>query len=173
MLFAAPLQIVEVKENTVDFDTAFNKLLQNEGGYSNIKADPGGETMFGITKATAKAHGYVGDMAALPLEVAKAIYKKSYWDSIAAEQLPSELRFHVFDAAVNSGTGQAIKWLQKIVGTTPDGILGPKTINGANIYEGNIVGQYNAQRLKFLTSLPTWPTFGKGWARRIADNLEV
>ena len=168
-----PQQKSEVQENTVDLDTAFNKLLQNEGGYSNIKADPGGETMFGITKATAKAHGYVGDMAALPLEGAKAIYKKSYWDSISAEQLPSALRFHVFDAAVNSGTGQAIKWLQKIVGTTPDGILGPKTINGANIYEGNIVGQYNAQRLKFLTSLPTWPTFGKGWARRIADNLEV
>lgn len=30
-----------------------------------------------------------------------------------------------------------------------------------------------AIRLRFMTDLATWPTFGKGWARRIADNLEI
>ncbi|HIA2409759.1 TPA: glycosyl hydrolase 108 family protein, partial [Burkholderia contaminans] len=31
------------------FDDAFEALMGNEGGYSNSPADPGGETMWGIT----------------------------------------------------------------------------------------------------------------------------
>ena len=36
---------------------------------------------------------------------------------------------------------------------------------------GRFAGRFAGQRLKFMTELPTWPTFGRGWARRIADNL--
>jgi lysozyme family protein len=28
------------------------------------------------------------------------------------------------------------------------------------------------QRLRFMTDLSTWQTFGKGWARRVADLLQ-
>jgi lysozyme family protein len=28
---------------------------------------------------------------------------------------------------------------------------------------------YSAQRLKFLQGLSTWPTFGKGWERRVNE----
>ena len=31
--------------------------------------------------------------------------------------------------------------------------------------------RFNGQRLRFMADLKTWPTFGRGWARRIADNL--
>ena len=30
--------------------------------------------------------------------------------------------------------------------------------------------RFNGHRLRFLTDLKTWDAFGKGWARRIADN---
>lgn len=33
-----------------DFNEALNLLIAHEGGYSNHPSDPGGETMYGITK---------------------------------------------------------------------------------------------------------------------------
>ena len=54
-------------------------IYVNEGGYSNRKDDLGGETMFGITKSTAKANGYAGDMRKLTEQQAIKIYKDAFW----------------------------------------------------------------------------------------------
>jgi lysozyme family protein len=35
-----------------------------------------------------------------------------------------------------------------------------------------ISARFLGQRLEFMTKLTTWDTFGKGWARRIADQLK-
>lgn len=158
----------------MNFDSAFDLLMMHEGGYSNIKADPGGETMMGITSATAKANGYDGPMSALPVAVAKAIYRKQYWDTVKADSLPEVLKFHVFDAAVNSGTTQAIKWLQQVAGTAADGILGSQTLAAVSaLNAAEAVSAYSGKRLEFMTKLKVWPVFGAGWARRIAANLQL
>lgn len=154
----------------MNIDQALTILLKHEGGYSDHPSDPGGATMYGITERVARQHGYTGHMRDLPLSVATAIYRKQYWSMIKAEQLPEALRFHVFDAAVNSGHVQAIKWLQQCAGVKVDGIIGPVTIKAA----ANVSpAQYSAVRLRFMTDLKNWADFGKGWARRIADNLEL
>jgi len=31
--------------------------------------------------------------------------------------------------------------------------------------------RFNGYRLQLMSSLPTWPAFGRGWANRIAKNL--
>jgi lysozyme family protein len=158
----------------VNFDEAFHHLLGHEGGYSNHEADPGGETMWGVTKVVARAHGYEGLMRDLPVDVAKAIYRKSYWDAVQAESLPPLLRYAVFDAAVNSGPGTAIRWLQQAVGATPDGILGPKTLAAINeLNPEGILRRMLAKRLTAMTSMSGWPSFSRGWARRIATLLEA
>lgn len=154
----------------MNIDQALTILLKHEGGYSDHPSDPGGATMYGITQRVARQHGYTGHMRELPLSVATAIYRKQYWSMIKAEQLPEALRFHVFDAAVNSGHVQAIKWLQQCAGVKVDGIIGPLTIKSAADVSP---AQYSAVRLRFMTGLKTWDDFGKGWARRIADNLEL
>lgn len=157
----------------MNFDQAFDRLIGHEGGYSNSPSDPGGETMFGVTKNVARANGYEGAMMNLARETAKAIYRKQYWDAIQAERLPEALRFHVFDAAVNSGTKQAVKWLQRVAGVVDDGAIGPMTIAAAEKLNGYAAAaQYSGVRLDFMTSLPTWGAFGRGWARRIASNLQ-
>jgi len=148
---------------------AMKRLLGNEGGFVDHPQDPGGATNYGITQRVARAHGYQGDMRNLPISMAIGIYESDYWNPIKADQLPDSLRFHVFDAAVNSGPSQAIKWLQQAAGVTQDGIIGPRTISAASMVS---VAKYSAIRLRFMTNLSTWPSFGKGWARRIADNLE-
>lgn len=156
----------------MDFDSAFTRLLGHEGGYSFHPSDPGGETMWGITARVARAHGYTGDMRSMPQEVAKGIYRRLYWDAVRADELPPELRIDVFDAAVNSGVKQSALWLQRALGVVDDGVIGPATLAAANAAPAEIVRRRMAgARLRFMTELPTWGAFGKGWARRIADNL--
>jgi lysozyme family protein len=156
-----------------DFDTAFHRLLGHEGGYSCHPNDPGGETMWGCTVAVARAHGYQGPMRELPCDTAKAIYRTSYWDKVRADELPAEVRFDVFDAAINSGPAQAVKWLQRAAGVTADGAIGPHTIAAAQAMDGRaLMARFTGQRLDFMTDLKTWPTFGRGWAKRIAANLK-
>lgn len=156
----------------MNFDQAFEKLIGHEGGYSNNPQDPGGETMYGVTKTVARANGYAGNMIDLPLATAKAIYKKLYWDTVRAEELPDAVRFDVFDASVNSGPGQAIRFLQRATGSSDDGKLGPMTIRAINAMDPQLLDKrLNGYRLRFMTELKVWPSFGRGWAARIATNL--
>ena len=58
-----------------------------------------------------------------------------------------------YDASVNSGVSRGRKWLLASTG-------GP---------DHETVKRICAKRLGFLRSLNIWSTFGRGWARRIAD----
>lgn len=158
----------------MNFDEAFHHLLGHEGGYVNHPDDPGGETNWGVTKVVARQHGYEGLMKDMPVGVAKAVYRKSYWDAVQADDLPPAIRYAVFDAAVNSGVGTSIRWLQQAVGTTADGALGPKTLAAINeVNPDGLLRRMLAKRLTAMTSMSGWPSFSKGWARRVATLLEM
>lgn len=152
----------------MSFDDAFERTIGHEGEYTEGIGDPGGETKFGISK-----RAYPGeDIKGLTIMRARELYRRDYWDRIQGDQLPPWIVGQVFDAAVNSGVKQASIWLQRAVGAHPDGIIGAKTIATARRADpGVAVARFNAARLQFLTDLPTWPRFGRGWARRIAANL--
>jgi lysozyme family protein len=109
-------------------------------------------------------------MRALTPEIVGPMYKAKYWDKVKGDDLPAGVDYCVFDAAINSGPGRAAKWLQAAVGVEPDGGIGPKTLQAVAGMDANeLVSAYNDRRLSFLHDLPTWPTFGKGWARRVAE----
>jgi lysozyme family protein len=152
----------------MNFDTAFDRLLGHEGTYSNDPADPGGETMWGISK---RAYPDL-DIAHLTRDEAKFIYLRDFWQKIHANELPGAVAFQVFDFAVNSGIGTAVRYLQRALKVADDGYWGPITraaVTQTN--ETDLLLRFNALRLDFYTRLSTWPSFGKGWARRIAQNL--
>jgi len=154
----------------MNFDAAFDQLLGHEGGFVDHPSDPGGETNFGVTVAVARANGYTGDMRAMPVSFARQVYRKEYWDAIRADDLPPAIRYAVFDGAVNSGNGQSIKWLQRAIGATDDGRMGPQTIALARAAPPDaVLRRMLAERLRFMTNLKVWPSFSRGWARRIAD----
>ena len=156
----------------MSFDTAFDRILGHEGGYSNHPDDPGGETMWGVTIAVARANGYVGPMRDMPRDTAKEIYRTQYWDKVKGDSMPFPVAFQVFDAAVNHGTSQAAKLLQRAAGVADDGIIGPKTLAAvASRNAAVILLLFNAEREQFYTDLKTWPSFGKGWSRRVVANL--
>jgi lysozyme family protein len=158
----------------MNFDTAFALLLGHEGDFSDHAADLGGKTRFGITEAVARQAGYTGDMRALPVDLAKRIYLDSYWRPVRADDLPPGVRYIVFDGAVNSGPAQSALWLQRALGVTADGVIGPKTLAAAYAKDAQqLKTAILAQRLRFMTSLTNWPAFSRGWARRIADLMEA
>jgi len=151
----------------MNFDTSFEKLIGHEGGYVNHPADPGGETKYGITKRT-----YPGeDIRGMTLARAKEIYRRDFWGPAGCDAVPEPVKFDLFDAAVNSGVRQAIKFLQGAVGAKADGLLGAKTLQAVNsMAPDRVLMRLGATRLIFMTNLATWKDFGKGWARRVAEN---
>ena len=160
----------------MNFDTAFDLLISHEGGFSNrpLSDDPGGATMYGVTEKVARANGYTGQMQDLTLDFAKSVYRKQYWDACQCDAMPDALRYPLFDAAVNSGPGQAIKWLQSAIGVKADGVIGPMTRQAANMASPQIVRQQMiGKRLAFMTRLDNWSANAKGWSRRIASILEM
>lgn len=150
------------------FDTAFDRVLGNEGGYSNNSADPGGETNWGISKAA-----YPGlNIRALTRDDAKAIYLRDFWNRIHADVLHPAVAFQAFDFAVNSGIETSIRALQRALGVPDDGHWGPVTQQAEfTMDDDRIVMRFVAERLDFWTSLDRWPSFGRGWARRAAQDL--
>jgi lysozyme family protein len=160
-----------MKEN---FDEALKAILKHEGGFVNHPKDPGGMTNLGVTKKVWEE--WVGRpvdekaMRALTPETVAPMYKKKYWDAVKADEMPDGLDYLMFDFAVNAGPGRAIKTMQKAIGATPDGAIGPKTmaaLKAAN--QSELVAKFSAEKEAFYRSLPTFATFGKGWLRRVAE----
>ena len=159
-----------------NFDSCLAKLLVHEGGYVHHPSDPGGMTNLGITaRVWEEWVGHPVDekqMRALTPALVAPLYRKKYWDACRANELISGLDYAVFDVAVNSGVGRSIKLLQSCVGATPDGGYGSITaalVQKAEQDPTRLIELYSAKRLEFLESLSSFPVFGKGWIRRVAE----
>lgn len=151
------------------FDAAFGIVVGHEGGYVNNPADPGGETKYGISKA---AYPNL-DIASLTEAQAQQIYKSDYWDKLSLDSADPSLALIAFDASVNNGVGAATKWLQSALGVTADGVFGPVSQAALAAATGAkaaaTLTELHAQRINMMAGLSTWPTFGLGWSRRLAQ----
>lgn len=162
-----------------NYDRALPLILKHEGGFVNHPKDPGGATNKGITIGTLKRLGIdvdrdgdsdITDLKNLRHEHVARVYKLFYWDAVRADMLPSGLDYAVADFAVNSGPSRAAQHLQRILGVTADGDIGPKTLAAvAKRDAADLVNALCDSRLRFLRGLKTWGTFGKGWNRRVAE----
>lgn len=154
------------------YDEALSRLLKDEGGYSNHPSDPGGPTNFGITITDYRRYrnpsASAADVKNMRVDEAKQIYKSKYWNAMRCDALPAGVDYAVFDYGVNSGIGRAPKVLQRVLNVPVDGVIGPVTL--AAVLSSDPVKTVNAicdERMQFLRQLKTWPTFGKGWTRRV------
>ena len=157
-----------------NFDACLAHLLKHEGGFVNHPSDPGGATNLGVTQAVwedwiDRSVSEENMKALTPAKVAP-LYREMYWDRIKADKLPSGVDYCVFDAAVNSGVSRAAKWLQTTVGAVADGAIGEQTLKQVLLTNPQmVIDKYSAIRLEFLKGRSTWPTFGKGWERRVEE----
>lgn len=158
-----------------DYAVALPRILTSEGDKVDNKLDPGGRTNRGITQrvftAWLRNQGKPSrDVYTITDEEVAAIYRVQYADKIDFDQLPAGVDYAMFDAAVNSGPAQAVKWLQRALGITVDGVIGQATLAAVAADNDNdaLVAAICKQRLNFLKHLKTWKTFGKGWGARVA-----
>lgn len=129
------------------FGKAYNFVISQEGGLTCNPTDKGNRngscTNKGITqsvydKYNKKYNRELQKVQNITDVEAQEIYFKNYYLNIKGrerqldktlEVVSEKLTIVLFDQAVNMGVSTAIKLLQKILGSTQDGIIGPKTIN--------------------------------------------
>ncbi len=161
-----------------NFDRCLAEVLKHEGGFVNHSADPGGMTNLGVTKQTYE--DWVGRpvtekiMRGLTVGHVRTLYRKRYWDALKGDDLPVGLDLCVFDFGVNAGVNRAARYLQRLVGAKEDGQIGPVT--AAAVREKakeagtvQIIRDYQEARNGYYRLLKTFPTFGRGWLRRVRE----
>ncbi len=166
----------------MDFATAHAIVARWEGGLVDDPHDRGGLTRWGISLRMLIGRGLdlnndgvvnrrdIRDMTA---EQAVKIYHRDYWVAAACPALPHALRLPVYDCAVNQGVGRATRLLQRAVRTTPDGIIGPKTLRAVNLaYQRSapaLISEFCARRAVHYSGLSQVVRYGLGWFRRLFD----
>lgn len=159
------------------------RVLDREGGYVDHPNDRGGPTNYGITMNTLSSwRGQavsVEDVKVLSKSEAAKIYRTRYWNApgFGSLNLPSLLAEAVFDTAVNSGPARAVRMLQRSIGVTDDGVIGPITtqaLQRAN--PARLTARYLAHRGVFYGEIigrdSSQQAFRNGWANRLAEFIE-
>ena len=158
-------------------------VLAYEGGYVNHPDDPGGATNFGVTQRVYDGFRRgIGEPTRSVRHITEVevdmIYQQQYWATVKGDLLPSGLDLTVYDFAVNSGPGRSVKFLQRELGVTDDGVIGNVTLSAVSALDADGVKQVirgiNNARWAWLKRLRHWGTFGKGWTRRVmGDHVGV
>lgn len=150
--------------------------IARKKGWSDDPDDPGGETMIDVTleayKAYCRSKGYPVPTATrlrnIPYVQWQEILKTMYWDKMKADNILSQGIANICVDWLWASGAKVIKNIQKILGVTQDGIVGPKTlaaINGAN--PTKLFANLYTAREKYYRGCSGWWKYGKGWMRRL------
>ena len=163
------------------FETTFSRTIGHEGKFQANPKDrgnwTGGKEGAGELKGTkwglaAMTYPHL-DIANITLEQAKEIYYNDWWFKLKMDRWPNVMKYQLFDAAFNHGTGRANQFLQFAARVKDDGVIGPKTITAVNMTDPNdLVLRFLAKRLRYFTEVKTWAEFSRGWSLRVAQCLE-
>lgn len=127
-----------------DFMEAYERMIRNEGGYTlhKVNGDKGGQTYAGIARARWPYwEGWRAiDAGQIPdTELVRDFYRANFWRPVQGDELVDQrVANSLFDFAVNAGVGVASKLAQIVVGVTPDGALGPRSIAALNAIDGEL-----------------------------------
>lgn len=171
-------------------------VFAHEGGYVNDPKDPGGETNYGVTLAVAREAGYTGSMRDLTKETASNIYLNNYINKPGYGELITmspAVGQKVVDAAVNTGTGRASRWLQQSLNAysrggldypklTVDGKVGVGTTQAyASLQKKRgrvkacelVIKAMDAYQASHYMSLTNLPQYVPGWMDNRVGNVPL
>jgi len=162
-----------------NYEKATQWMLVHEGGYVDHPKDPGGATNRGVTQRVYdgwRRRHKMGTQSVLQILISEvqSIYRTQYWDKIMGDDLPPGLDYALYDFAVNSGPSRAVKFLQRILKVEVDGQMGAVTLGAIQFQARNgiLIDELCTQRLKWMKTLKTFKTFGRGWTRRVMGEVE-
>jgi lysozyme family protein len=168
-------------------DSLIQDVLAREGGFVDHPADRGGPTKFGVTLATLTRHlgrpATVAELKALTQAQAGEIYRRDYLRRPQLDRLPDRIRPFLFDAAVNHGTGRAVRFLQRVCrqagfgALAEDGVCGAATQTAAEHAEVGmgawLLAALIEERRRFYHRIVqadrSQTVFLKGWLNRLAS----
>lgn len=168
-----------------DFEPSFEKMIKNEGGYvlHTVSGDTGGQTYAGIARnfhSSWKGWEIIdrGDMDNDALtEMVREFYKENFWDRVKGDDIKQQgIAETIFDFAVNAGVKTAAKLAQLVVGTTPDGKIGKRSLEQLNASdEETFILKYALAKITRYTEIvkrnPTQRKFLLGWINRTLGAL--
>ena len=158
------------------FQAFTDEVIRIEGGYVNDPDDPGGETNYGITKRLAVAHGYKGSMIHMTQDQAKEIYRQSFWNNSLASNIMNDSAFNIYLLSIHSGNKQAIVILQRAVGVTADGLIGPATLNAVSQASQSLLIEalcYRTLDFYVIISPKTRYKYIQGWRNRLLSSRNI
>lgn len=173
----------------MNIDALLDALIAREGGYVDHPADRGGPTNWGITEAVARAEGFMGNMSDLPQSLARAIYRRRYWEQPRLGDVASiapVVAEELFDTGVNMGTAVAAAFLQRALNAlnrggkdwpdvAVDRSIGPATLNalkalvrvrgqaGARVLVRAMNALQGARYVELTEQRPANKAFAYGW----------
>lgn len=164
-----------------DFAQAFERAIVAEGGYKlhTVEGDTGGTTYAGIARNKNPqwpGWAYIDRGDIPPSELVRSFYRQGWWDPIAGDDIKDQdVAYTLYSFATNSSAYKvpttAIKLAQVVVGTTPDGVVGPKTVAAINAMDPDLfVARYALARLSRYAAIVTKDKsqlkFLLGWVNR-------
>lgn len=171
-----------------NFERSLRLIAGSEGGYSNHPADPGGATMRGVTlrnyqaycKRKGKPRPGIAELRAISEAEVAEIFRLDYWNRVRGDVLPAGVDYAAADYAFNSGASQASKDLQRTIaalGGEPgplDATIGSRTLAALDatlrlVGAARFINAYCDRRWSFMQKLKNFPSFERGWKRRIAE----
>lgn len=164
-----------------DFAAAFERMIRDEGGYvlHDVPGDTGGMTYAGIARNKNPqwaGWAHIDRKQTPPSQMVRDFYKAQFWDDMRGDELNSDrIASNVFNFYVN--TGRPAKVLAQVVlGATPDGVFGPKTVQLLNEAEPDkFIMAYTLAKIAryrdIVTKNRTQQKFLLGWINRSLGGL--
>lgn len=156
-----------MKEN---FPVALRYVLIDEGGNDDDPSDHGGRTSRGITQREYNAwrlenHLPIRDVWKASTDEISTIYHDEYWNPYG-DIFPTGIDYLYFDMAVNAGPHRAAVLLQRALGVTDDGRIGPITRQAIVMTSPRVlIDKYTQIKRNWYISLHQ-PKFTRGWLNR-------
>ncbi len=173
-----------------NFNISLQKTLAHEGEYVNDPSDPGKETYRGISRASHgnwKVWSIIDQHKNKPnfpfnlvnnTDLDKQVelfYLYEFWLPIKGDLIANQTNADsIFDFAVNAGLKTCIEYVQSIIGTKADGVVGEKTLAKLNALDfGYFQPAFTVSKIRhYITIIKKRPANKKylyGWIIRALE----
>lgn len=167
-----------------EFLPAFERMIVNEGGYvlHQIEGDRGGMTYAGIARSrwpSWPGWATIDAGRAPEAQLVRDFYRSNFWDAMRLDEVATQsVAATLFDFSVNAGVSTAAKLAQLVIGATPDGRIGEKTLDAINACEPeNFVLRFALAKLaryaQIVTRDRSQGKFLLGWVNRTINGVSA